>query len=285
MNTRFAYKTACSLLLVLLLSACTLQLIYPRLPFLVSWQIDNYLELSDEQEDWLDERLRKHLATHRENELPRYVAFSKKIQQTLNVETIDEQILIDLGLESKQLYVDLMHQFIDDAVELINGLSDEQVQRLVQKQKEETAEDDKEFASSNVEERAEQRLENTLDDLTELVGRLSKDQKQLVKSFVEQRSESYLLAKPTQARWDQLVADALQKRHDKVYLREQLLLIFEQPESLRDPAYHAVYDRNGQLRRQMQVALFATLNTKQRAHLQKEIGQWHEDFSELIAAR
>ena len=48
----------------------------------MSWQLDSYFELNDEQEDFVEERMKIHLEWHRAEELPRYKRFLTDIQSS-----------------------------------------------------------------------------------------------------------------------------------------------------------------------------------------------------------
>ncbi len=280
MTNRFAYKIAI-LTLIFVLSACAFQMVYPRLPFLIGWQIDNYLDLNDEQEDWLDARLREHLQQHREQQLPRYAEFTARLATSLGQASLDDETLKSFEAESRTLYRELMQQFNDDAVELISGLSDEQVAYVRTKMEEDPADTAEEYAEKTPEERVEERLERTIDDLEALTGPLSKEQKALVKTFVDQRPDLYVLGQATRERWQKTIDEVLQQRQQKEVLRETLQRLVMEPESLRDEAYNDAFLRYEQLRRQMYIAVFASLTKKQKQHLVDEINEWQQDFSEL----
>jgi len=281
MTRHFAHKITMAGLLTLLLAGCAFQLIYPRLPFLIGWQIDSYLDLNGEQEDWLDARLKAHLSSHRLTQLPRYIDYTQQLSDALAAVSLNEATLLQLEQASRLLYLDLMLQFSDDAVQLLSGLSDSQVERVLQRQAKERRKADKKYAESDDVERAEKRFDDAIDNMDDLLGRLDNEQKILIKSFVDQRPDLYQLGKATRDRWQQRIGEMLQNRQQQSWLREQLLLMLQTPESLRDDVYAEAYQRNEQLRRQMYVALFPTLTTKQRQHLQEEITAWREDFAAL----
>ena len=67
--------------LLLLLGSCnTLYLGYNNLNWLTRWRLDSYLDLTSEQDRWLNVQLAEHIAWHRKEELPQYVDFLRDIQ-------------------------------------------------------------------------------------------------------------------------------------------------------------------------------------------------------------
>jgi len=60
--------------LVLLLSGCSTKFVYKNLDWLVYWYVDDFVELSDEQERMVDVKLATWLEWHKNTEIPKYVA-------------------------------------------------------------------------------------------------------------------------------------------------------------------------------------------------------------------
>ena len=46
----------------------------------MSWQVDNYFDITSEQEEWIEEKIVLHLEWHRKEELPKYNNFLTKIK-------------------------------------------------------------------------------------------------------------------------------------------------------------------------------------------------------------
>ena len=68
-------------IILLFISGCsTGKLFYDFGDEMVSWQIDNYFDLTSKQEEWIEERLRLHLDWHRKQELPLYRDFLIEVQ-------------------------------------------------------------------------------------------------------------------------------------------------------------------------------------------------------------
>ena len=64
------------------ISGCsTLSLIYEFGDDYTAWRADDYLDLTGQQEDFVDSRMETLLEWHRINELPTYAAFLEEVQQ------------------------------------------------------------------------------------------------------------------------------------------------------------------------------------------------------------
>ncbi len=63
------------LLLPLLLSACTARMVYSKLDWIVLNFVDDYVSLTEQQENFLEHSLVDVIAWHKESELPRYIDY------------------------------------------------------------------------------------------------------------------------------------------------------------------------------------------------------------------
>jgi len=120
-----------------IISACnTTKLVYDYGDKYVSWQLDSYFELNDEQEDWVEERMKTHLEWHRAQELPHYKRFLTDIQNSakdgLTMSELDEGYS---RFEAKQRRT--FARLIPDAALFMTKLSPEQINNLERKMTEE----------------------------------------------------------------------------------------------------------------------------------------------------
>jgi hypothetical protein len=123
-----------------IISACTsTKLAYDYGDKFVSWQLDSYFELTDEQEDFVEELMKIHLDWHRAEELPRYKRFLTDIQSRgedgLTMSELDEGFS---RFETKQRRI--FERLIPDAALFLTKLSAEQINNLERKMTEKNEE-------------------------------------------------------------------------------------------------------------------------------------------------
>jgi len=110
--------------------------------FLISWQVDNYFDLTNEQEVWVEEKIISHLDWHRKKELPNYKIFLVEIQEFArnglvmkdldmsfsNIEkkrnSIFERITPDIALFLTKLSADQINYFENKLLEKNTELKD-----------------------------------------------------------------------------------------------------------------------------------------------------------------
>ena len=161
---------------IALISGCsTLGLIYEFGDDYIAWRADDYLDLTGQQEDFVDSRMEALLEWHRINELPTYTAFLKEVQRRggdgLTMAELEEgQARIEAAWQR------LSNRAIPDIAGLLTTVTPEQIVHLEQEMQEENEEFKGKLARSP-EERQRKRQERLVDNLEDWVGSLSESQK------------------------------------------------------------------------------------------------------------
>ena len=161
------------LLLFLLAGCSTTKLVYDYGDKYLLWQFDSYFDLSNKQEEWLEERIKFHLEWHRSQELRSYKKFLIDIQNRakngLTMEELDEGFS---RYEAKQQR--LFERLIPDTALFLKSLSSEQINNLESKMLEENEEMTEK--NENRSELIQERRENFLEQMEEWFGEFSPDQ-------------------------------------------------------------------------------------------------------------
>ena len=169
------------------LSGCTfIGMGYNNLDRLIRWEVDDYFNLTDEQEDWLNEQLAQHLEWHRSTELPQYVAFLRRVQEDgqdglTSAEWRTGLADVEAGRDR------LFDRLRPDAAALLARLEPEQIDYL----KERIAEDNEEWEDrlkEPREDRREERREETLTTLEDWFGDGSTAQREAFGDVYDQTS-------------------------------------------------------------------------------------------------
>ena len=168
--------------LLLLLGSCnTLYLGYNNLNWLTRWRLDSYLDLTSEQDRWLNVQLAEHIAWHRKEELPQYVDFLRDIQLKAR-DGLTREEWRD-GLEQVELgWQRILDRLRPDAAKLLADLDPDQVEEL----KSEFQEENEEIAErleEPIEEREQKRRERRQESLEEWFGDWSPEQLQALEGI------------------------------------------------------------------------------------------------------
>ena len=161
-------------ILFFFVSGCsTGKLIYNYGDEMVSWQLDNYFDLTSKQEEWIEERMRLHLDWHRKQELPRYRNFLIEVQNRssdgLTMKELDEGYA---RLDQKRLRT--MERLVPDAASFLAGISPEQINTLEKKMTEDNQEMEEDLEST--EKLYSERKERFWEQMEDWFGDFSEDQ-------------------------------------------------------------------------------------------------------------
>ena len=76
---------------VLLLQGCSIKFWYNRLDWVVPWYVDDYVELSGQQEEQLEKLMLLKTEWHRKNELPRYIAWLDSLDKDIRNKQVEQR--------------------------------------------------------------------------------------------------------------------------------------------------------------------------------------------------
>ena len=166
----------------LLVGCSTLSLTYNYADWILLWRIDQYFDVSPEQQTFLKGRLNHLHAWHRKQELPRYVAFLRDIQDHWRDGLTQREL--DQILQNYQTLRDSLWQRIasDGAVFLatVNNHQVEHLEYIIQVENRKLLD----RVGKGPEERLEKRVESVLDWLDDWLGELTPDQERRIVSLI-----------------------------------------------------------------------------------------------------
>ena len=92
----------------LVLSACsTINLLYPKLDWIIPHYVDDYVSLNETQALQMDQSLRVILDWHCGKPVKQYAAWLRRISFDIEKRTLDKQKIADYMAESSQFWHDL----------------------------------------------------------------------------------------------------------------------------------------------------------------------------------
>jgi hypothetical protein len=256
---------------------------YSNLGPMLTWAVDEYVDIEGAREDWVRVRVDRVLAWHRTEELPRY----RGLLETMLAKSASPFRVEDIAAHQKALvaaYRRLLDQVIPDTAEFMSGMDGSDVERMEKKFAEENRRFVKESLRGSPEERTERRMKRFKGHLESWVGPLTPEQRELIANrYTQLRDLGDELMGERRYRQAELVALARAKP-PKPEIEATLRRLFIQTESWRRPEYAAkLRERDAQLQ-EMIAELSATLSDEQRGHLQKRIRRFLGDISTLTAS-
>ncbi len=265
--------------LLFLFGCSTGKLFYDYGDEMVSWQVDNYFDLTIKQEEWIEERMRMHLNWHRNKELPRYKDFLIEIQNKsgdgLTMSELDEGYA---RLDQKRIII--LETLLSDTAVFLAEISPEQINTLEKKMIEDNQEMEENLESP--EKLFRERKESFWEQMEDWFGDFSVDQKDEINRLHSEwfsRTKDPLLARLERRRESQLrFITQLRSSQDKTelekWLRDSVINWQGEPNKVKQKRIL----RNK--KRILQVDKFLT--TEQRMHAVRELDEWIEILDSII---
>ncbi|MCW8857387.1 MAG: DUF6279 family lipoprotein [Kangiella sp.] len=265
---------------IFLIQACGIKFWYNRMDWVVPWYLDDYVELSSQQEDTLEQLLELKTEWHRSNELPKYVSMLNRMEADIKSGAI-HQTYDRYQRDMRGFYDTLLDELSDDLVAQTASLTDEQVKQLMDNLDKEAKEQYEEFKELTDEERQEERLERLEDSFDEWIGSLNDEQEALIKEMASLLKSSGEVTYQYRAKWRDAFRTALAERQSESGQAAIKSLITD-PYQVGGEEMNKIREYNGNIYKEYQLKIYRTLSAKQKRHVISEIKDYREDFEDLI---
>ncbi|MEQ8427559.1 MAG: DUF6279 family lipoprotein [Gammaproteobacteria bacterium] len=264
-----------------LLYGCTTSFVYNRLDSLITWYVDDYVDLTSAQKKQLQYELQPALNWHRQEELHKNIVLLETIrndvEQQVQVETV-AQWTEELLQSFRRIELNL----VEAALEFGNTLSDEQMQEFITSVKEKQLERKKEYLSRTDEEYIEDSYDRLEDRLSGYLGNLNEKQQLALQQAVGnlQRLDQIWLA--DRDSWLNRVTPLLKREPG---WQAEIRTLFEERETYRTDEYRRVFAHNLNIVNQAITRVLNLRNDKQQQILMTELDEFKADLQTLMAFR
>jgi|APAra7269097189_1048546.scaffolds.fasta_scaffold00069_16 hypothetical protein len=277
------------LLVAAALGACSaIQLAYNNLPTVSYWWLDEYLDFDGTQTPKVRDELSRLLAWHRQNELPRLASLLKDAQAMAPGEVTPEQVCA-MADRIRERLLAVTERAEPAGTELALSLTEAQLQQLERKYAKNNAQYRKDWLDRTPEQVQEKRYDQFLDRTEDFYGRLSAEQRELLKQQV------------AQSVFDPKLADAERRKRQQEALRLLRGFVAARPSpsqaraALHDYIQRIAEPPPGPWRDQQQAllqegcrntaAMHNGTSASQRAQAVRRLQAYQDDLRELVAAR
>jgi len=269
------------LTLSLVLAGCNrVGLAYRNLDVIIPWTLSDYLEMNAGQKSWFNDTLKEHLAWHCTTQLPGYLSWLDRLQQMVDTNQVTDAALQTRTAEAKQAIAESARAITPSAVELLQGLDDQQVQDMEQAFAKDLRKRQDEYLKPPLEQQIKERAERMNKRLDAWLGPLSASQQNRVTAWSIALGEQNQQWIGNRAHWQTLFIAAVKDRHSSDFPQkiEQLLV---NRESLWTPEYRQAYAQTEAAARSLIVDLMAESTVQQRQKLTQKIDKVRSDFKAL----
>lgn len=280
-----AVKTLLLLLcLSLLISACSRAgLAYRNLDWLVPWRLNDYLNLDSQQQAWLKPRLQTHLQWHCSAELPRYIDWLQTTESILAQPQPDSAQLLEQFAQFDAALNRIGVEITPTAIELLQGLSEQQVNELYAAMDEDNLEDRQDFLDPPLATQISERQTRMQERLRPWLGRLNSAQTEHIATWANSLGEQNRLWLENRQLWQAELRKVVAER-DSADFAERVTRLLQQRESFYSDEYRTSYGRSRQALATLFSQLLSSSDEAQRERLSHRLRDLRRDLTEQQCA-
>jgi uncharacterized protein YeaO (DUF488 family) len=271
---------------VLLLSGCSAKFVYNNVEWLAYWYVDDFIELTDEQEVEVDKKLTAWMQWHREQELPKYLAHLNELSSDIASQSISMERMDYHQEKLRGHWERVKIHIIPDLVELSPMLNDEQIESMfaeIDRQNEEEAEERAEHMEKSPEKRKRESIKRNKKNLKRWLGKLSSEQETLIENMHGKYHNNGALWQAYRERYQAELKLHFQSNDRGEAFQNRLQELLLKPEVFRGEELNRRNDENAATYKSFLQAVDALATEKQRNHLVDEITEFGEDITDLMA--
>jgi hypothetical protein len=269
------------LTLSLVLAGCNrVGLAYRNLDVIIPWTLNDYLDMNAGQKSWFNDTLKEHLAWHCTTQLPGYLDWLDRLQQMVDANQVTDAALQTRTVEAKQAIAEVAREITPSAIELLQGLDDEQVEDMNAALAKDLRKRQDEYLKPPLQQQIKERAERMRKRLDSWMGPLSPSQQARVLAWsvaLGEQNEQWI---GNRAHWQAQFIDAVQQRRSADFPQKMQQLLVDR-ESLWTPQYRAAYAQTEAQARSLIVDLMADSTPQQRLKLTQKIDGVRSDFKAL----
>ena len=269
------------LTLSLVLAGCNrVGLAYRNLDVIIPWTLNDYLDMNAGQKSWFNDKLKEHLAWHCTTQLPGYLDWLDRLQQMVDANQVTDAALQTRTVEAKQAIAEVAREITPSAIELLQGLDDEQVEEMNAALAKDLRKRQDEYLKPPLAQQIKERAERMSKRLDAWIGPLSTTQQQRVVAWSEALGDQNNEWIGNRAHWQAQFSEALRQRNSPGFAQKMQQLLVDR-ESPRTPEYRAAYAQTEAAARSLIVDLMAQSTEQQRMKLSQKIDKVRGDFQAL----
>jgi hypothetical protein len=269
------------LTLSLVLAGCNrVGLAYRNLDVIIPWTLNDYLDMNAGQKTWFNDTLKEHLAWHCTTQLPGYLDWLDRLQQMVDNNQITDAALQARTSEAKQAIAEVAREITPSAIQLLQGLDDQQVKDMGDALAKDLRKRQDEYLKPPLAQQIKERAERMSKRLVAWMGPLSPSQQNRVTAWSIALGEQNQEWIGNRAHWQAQFIDAVQQRHSADFPQKIQQLLVDR-ESLWTPQYRTAYAQTEAAARGLIIDLMAESTAQQRQTLTQKIGKVRSDFQAL----
>jgi hypothetical protein len=278
-------KFSLAFVFVALVAACSLTTVaYNNAPTAVAYVVDDWVDLTPEQREWLKPRVNKLVAWHRSNELPQYRSVLNRASERLNSDAaLTPEEINQFIVDARGAAMRLTEQAMPDMVAFLQKMSPEQITFLEKKYASENERMGKELKLTP-QARREARVKRYFERYEAWMCSLTPAQRETIRTAVEPLPFNDELRLEDRARWQREFIALLRTGPDEATLTRELRILMLTPDVRRSAEYQSRWTGLQKTMTSLTVELMISATPEQRRTIQRKLNGYASDVTSLLKA-
>jgi hypothetical protein len=282
-------RTCVLIALMVLLSACSaIRLTYNHGDTLLYWWLNSYLDLDSDQTDWVKKDIDNLFQWHRNTQLHDYAGILGKMQRQLADGTVTQDELLSDYRDIKTRTELLAFKALPQLADLAMSVKPDQIAQMEKKFAKNNDKFRHDFMSGSVDDQKKARYKKAMEQINLWFGDFSRDQEAQIRKFSDARpldndvwmQERVLRQKKIIALLQRIHTEKLSKEQTMAALHDLLRDVIDRMDA---PDCKAFFDAYIDSTSKFIVNVIRITTPEQKAHAQKRMQGWIDDFNALAA--
>ena len=284
------FSLLCLMAMMVVVAGCSsIKLTYNHGDTLLYWWLDTYVDLDGDQADWVKKDIDKLFQWHRQTQLKQYSAILTKAQRQMAGDMTQADLLADYK-DIKTYTEQLAMHAVPDLADLARSVKPEQIAQMEKKFAKNNDDYRKKFLKGDLEKRQSVRFDKSMEQLELWFGRFSSDQKAVLRRASDARPQDSEIFLAERMRRQQKILAMLRKVQQEKLSKEATqkevtLLVRDSLDRFDAPERKAFYDTYVDSISKYILTAIKIATPDQKAHAQKRMQGWIDDFNNLAATK
>ncbi|MDP3671882.1 MAG: DUF6279 family lipoprotein [Telluria sp.] len=282
------FRALCLIVVMLLAAGCSsMRLAYNQGDTLLYWWLNAYLDLDADQGEWVRQDIDRIFQWHRKSQLKDYAQLLATGQRQLAGNLTEAELMADYR-EIKARTDVLALKAVPELAELAHSVRPEQIAKMEKKFRSKNEDYRDKFLSGDTEKRQKQRFKKSMQQLELWFGNFSSAQEAVLRKVSDARPLNNEIWYEERLLRQKKIVALLRKVQQEKLGKEQTAALVEQ--LVKDilgrfdaPERKAFFDASIGGTIQMILTAVRIATPEQKAHAQRRMQGWIDDFKELAA--
>ncbi|WP_428774473.1 DUF6279 family lipoprotein [Vibrio sp.] len=265
----------------LLLLGCSTRLVYNNLDWLALQYIDDYVDLSEPQQQLVSDKVAQLSEWHRKQEIPSYISHLDQLLST-DLHSLTAQDVIWQQQQFRLHWQRLMQKLEPELYSLSLQLTPEQMEQLLNNIRKRHIKYKRRYQNMSESQIRQRYTERINEQLTDWLGTLNPAQKLQVENWAASVDITTYDWIEYQTRLRIELKHLIALKSDPQAYKQQFSKLLLTPEQFYQPGLADKLEHNRQVAARYVVKIMKLMDTRQAAHLRDELQDWKQIALELI---